>query len=144
MKQRLLAFLLAVAMVASMLVVPASAKAEEANVTAQTEACPCGCGKTLDEITWRVWNVNSAPPTSGHYYLDGDYVQDEQKEIMAGDRVVLDLRGNTITSKSYGRLLLVYGRMHVMDTVGGGRFMSKTSGGAFGGIVMVSTNEVND
>ena len=36
------------------------------------------------------------------------------------------------------------GRMHIMDTVGGGRFMSKTSGGAFGGVVMVSTNEVND
>ncbi|MBR4863324.1 MAG: DUF4886 domain-containing protein [Oscillospiraceae bacterium] len=144
MKQRLLAFLLALAMIASMLVMPASAETAEADVTAQTETCPCGCGKTLDEITWRAWDSNSAPPTSGHYYLDGNYVQDKQKEIMSGDRVVLDLRGNTITSADYGRLLLVYGRFHLLDTVGGGRFMSKVSGGAFGGVVMVSTNETTD
>ena len=144
MKKRFLALLLVVAMIVTMVVVPASAETAEENVTVQTEICPCGCGKSLDQVTWRVWDSNAAPPTSGHYYLDGDYVQDTQKEIMAGDRVVLDLRGNTITSKSYGRLLLVYGRFHLMDTVGGGRFMSKTSGGAYGGVVMVSTNETID
>ncbi len=144
MKQRFLALLLVVAMIVTMVVVPASAETAEENVTVQTEICPCGCGKSLDQVTWRVWNSNAAAPTSGHYYLDGDYVQDAQKEIMAGDRVVLDLRGNTITSKTYGRLLLVYGRFHLMDTVGGGRFMSKTSGGAYGGVVMVSTNETID
>ena len=149
MKKRLLAILLVLASLASMLVAPVgaatTAETNSATVTSPSGACPCGCGQMLDAVTWQPWDVSGVEgPTSGHYYLDGDYVQDEQKEIMAGDRVVLDLRGNTITSKSYGRLLLVYGRMHVMDTVGGGRFMSKTSGGAFGGIVMVSTNEVND
>ena len=148
MKKRLLSMLLMLAIMATMVVVPVSAAEEvatEVSTTPVDGGCPCGCGQKLEDITWKPWNVNAeGDPTAGHYYLDGDYVQDGQKQIMAGDRVVLDLRGNTITSKSYSRLLLVYGRMHVMDTVGGGRFMSKTSGAAFGGVVMVSTNEVND
>ncbi len=147
MKRRVLSVLLALAILATMVVVPvvAAENITAASTTPVDGVCPCGCGQVLDAITWKPWNVNAdGDPADGHYYLDGDYVQDGQKQIMAGDRVVLDLRGNTITSKSYTRLLLVYGRMYVMDTVGGGRFMAKTSGAAFGGVVMVSTNEVND
>jgi len=150
MKKRFLALFLALCMLATVMVVPAAAAEtetvtqEQENRTQSTELCPCGCGKSLDAVTWKVWDSNSAAPTSGHYYLENNYVQNKQQEIMAGDRVVLDLRGNTITSRDYGRLLLVYGRFHLLDTVGGGRFMSKTSGGAYGGVVMLSTNEVND
>ena len=143
--KRMITFLLVLAMAVSMIVAPAYASDAEKLTTAPTELCPCGCGKTLDAVSWTPWNANETDSlSSGHYYLNGDYVQDGQKQIMAGDHVVLDLRGHTITSKSYSRLLLVYGQMFVMDTVGGGRFMSKTSGAAFGGVVMVSTNEVND
>ena len=144
MKKRILSLILALCLVASLIVLPAGAEAAEENVTATTELCPCGCGKTLDGVTWKPWNPNSEALSSGHYYLEGNYVQNKQQTIMAGDRVVLDLRGNTITSKDYGRLLLVYGRFHLLDTAGGGRFMSKVSGSAFGGVVMLSTNEVND
>ena len=149
MKKRFACLLLAAALLASMVVVPATAAEAPTPATGMTTApegeCPCGCGSALAEITWTAWDVNGSDgPNSGHYYLDGDYIQDGQMEIMAGDRVVLDLRGNTITTKSYTRLLLVYGRMHVMDTVGGGRIMAKVSGGAYGGVVMVNTNEVND
>ena len=146
MKRRLTAFFLMLTLLLSMTVMPVSAQEEtKENVTQQTETCPCGCGKALDSVTWKKWDVNEDEYlTSGHYYLDGNYIQNEQISIIAGDRVVLDLRGNTITSKNYGRLLLVYGRFHLLDTVGGGRFMSKVSGGAYGGVVMVSTNEVND
>ena len=146
MKKRIISIFLVLAMLASMMVMPTYAAEKTAeNTTNIGEVCPCGCGNKLDAVKWTPWNVAGIEgPTSGHYYLDGDYIQDGQKQIMAGDHVVLDLRGNSITSKSYSRLLLVYGQMHVLDTVGGGRFMSKTSGGAFGGVVMVSTNEVND
>jgi len=154
MKRRLFTLLLALCLLASVAVAPVSAE-ETATDTATQPAtemvsdakgeCPCGCGQALDAITWKKWDVNATgAPTAGHYFLDGDYVQDGQYEIMAGDSVVLDLRGCTITSKSYSRLLLVYGRFHLIDTVGGGRFMSKVSGGAYGGVVMLSTNEVND
>ena len=149
MKRRLFALLLALALLVPMAVAPVSAETAETeastDITAVTGSCPCGCGENLDAVTWTPWAVNGIDgPTSGHYYLDGDYTQDGQKEIMAGDRVVLDLRGHTLTTSGYSRLLLVYGRFHLIDTVGGGRFMSKTSGGAFGGVVMLSTNEVND
>ena len=145
MRNRMLALVLVLAIMASFVVMPVSAETAAQSAAQTSETCPCGCGKVLDDISWKSWDVNTTgDPAAGHYYLDGDYVQNGQKEIMAGNSVVLDLRGHTITSESYSRLLLVYGRMYVMDTVGGGRFMSKTSGGAFGGVVMVATNEVND
>ena len=59
------------------------------------------------------------------------------------DVLVLDLRGNDYNNTSF-RSFYVYGEMAVMDTVGGGRLMAKVSGGAYGGVFMVSTNEVND
>ena len=146
MKKRIFSLFLVFCILSSLMVFPAGAAEPVENMVTQAEEiCPCGCGKTLDAVTWKPWAVNGIDgPTSGHYYLDGDYVQDGQKEIMAGDRVVLDLRGNTITTKSYSRIALVYGRMHIMDTVGGGRLMSKVSGAAYGGVFMVATNEVND
>lgn len=145
MMKRMVTLLLVIAMAASMIVMPAYASDSEKLTTAQSELCPCGCGKTLSEVIWQVYdpNTNDAPPT-GHYYLDADYVQDKMYTIMAGDRVVLDLRGRTLTTADYSRLLLVYGYFYVIDTVGGGRFMSKTSGTALGGVVMVSNNEYND
>ena len=145
MKNRIFALVLVLAMVASLVVMPVSAEANTPSVTATSDTCPCGCGKELSAATWQVYdpNTNEAPST-GHYYLDGNYVQDKQYTIMAGDRVVLDLRGHTLTTETYARLLLVYGYFYVVDTVGGGRFMSKTSGTALGGVVMVSTNENND
>jgi len=144
-KKRIVTLCLVLCMLASMLAVPVTASEGEENRTDSVALCPCGCGESLNAIAWEPWDVNATgDPAAGHYYLDGDYVQDGQKKIIAGDQVVLDLRGHTITSKGYSRLLLVYGQMFVMDTVGGGRFMSKTAGTAFGGVVMVSTNEVND
>ena len=152
MNKRLLSLILAFAMLASLWVMPVGAvetdtpaEAVTQNTTPLSGTCPCGCGNALDSVDWKPWDVNGIEgPAAGHYYLESDYIQDGQKQVMAGDHVVLDLRGHTITSKGYSRLLLVYGQMFVMDTVGGGRFMSKTSGTAFGGVVMVSTNEVND
>ena len=146
MNKRILAFLLTLALALSMIVVPAQAKkAISADVTAPEDACPCGCGKSLDDVTWMPWAVNGSEElSSGHYYLEGDYAQDEQKTIISGDQVVLDLRGHTLTTEGYGRLFLLYGYLAVIDTVGGGVFSSKTSGGSIGGIVSIATNESND
>ena len=96
MKKRIFSLFLVFCILSSLMVFPAGAAEPVENMVTQAEEiCPCGCGKTLDAVTWKPWAVNGIDgPTSGHYYLDGDYVQDGQKEIMAGDRVVLDLRGN--------------------------------------------------
>lgn len=144
MKKRLLPFILALAMVCAMVVMPVSAETPAA-VTAVTDGCPCGCGSALSDAQWKVWDPNtSGDPEPGHYYLDGDYVQEAQLTVISGNQVVLDLRGHTLTTNDYHRLFLVYGYLAVMDTVGGGRFSAKTTGAGYGGIVMVSTNETND
>jgi len=121
-------------------------QAEQTETVTQTEAlCSCGCGKNADEIQWKPYNVNvDGAPSDGHYYLEGDYAQGKQYTIMSGDRVVIDLRGYTLTTSGYSRLFLVYGYLAVLDSVGGGRMCSKTSGAAYGGVVMVAQNETYD
>ena len=112
MKNRLFALLLASSTLISMVVAPAYAEGAEAqNITDATALCGCGCGQKLEDITWKPW---AAKPGSGHYYLTSDYVMDEFI-VISGESNVLDLRGHTITSKSYSRLLLVYGQMYVLD-----------------------------
>ena len=142
MTKRLLATLLAAALVLSLIVVPAGAVKPEENVTSVTEQCPCGCGP-ISQADWKPYNINSGGSAMGHYYLDGDYVQDGQKTVISGSKLVIDLRGHTLTTKGYTRLFLIEGYMAVLDTVGGGRLQAKTSGGAYGGVVMVRMNETN-
>ncbi len=144
--KRLGSFLLAAAMVLSLFAAPVSAEAAtQANVTAKDTLCPCGCGLTVEAVQWKQWTVNdTGAPSSGHYYLPDNYVQKQQFTIMAGDRVVLDLRGKTLSTSGYSRLFLVHGYLAVLDTVGGGQMRSKTSGTAFGGVVIISKNETLD
>ena len=142
--KRFLAMILIAALILSIPIAPAAATQEE-NVTVVGDTCPCGCGKAASEINWKPYNVNvEGAPADGHYYLSADYAQKQQFTIMAGDRVVIDLRGHTLNTSGYGRLFLVYGYLAVMDTVGGGRMCSKTSGAAYGGVVMVAMNETAD
>ena len=76
MKKRIFSFLLALAMIASMVVLPVDAAA---NITPLTDGCPCGCGKSLSQVDWQPWNVNQdGSPASGHYYLESDYQQKSQ------------------------------------------------------------------
>ena len=91
--KRFLAMILILALVLSVPIAPAEASQEE-NVTVVGETCPCGCGKAASEIQWKPYNVNvEGAPADGHYYLSADYAQSKQHTIMAGDRVVIDLRG---------------------------------------------------
>ena len=145
MKKRMLSMMIILCMLVSMVCVPAYAGEAEENYTDGAAICPCGCGQVLEEINWTAYNVNTdGAPSSGHYYLAEDYVQNKQLTVMAGDRVVLDLRGHSLTTKDYNRLYLIYGRYYLLDTAGGGRLMAKTSGTGYGGIAMISTNETTD
>ena len=145
MSKRLLSALLCMAMLISLVVIPVSAGETEATVTDADSLCPCGCGLALEQVTWQPWDANNQSVLStGHYYLEGDYIQDNYKSVISGNKIVLDLRGHTITTKSYSRLFYIYGYLAVVDTVGGGLFSAKTSGTALGGIVIVSSNETND
>lgn len=137
MKKRLISLLILAALMLSMIVAPAYA-AEE-NVTPVTGACPCGCGKAVEQIAWQPWEGN---PKAGHYYLDGDYIQSSMVTVLSDTKVVLDLRGQTITTEGSSRLFLVNGFLHVLDTVGGGRMMAKSVKGDGGGVILVEENEM--
>lgn len=138
MKKRILSFLLVLSMLVAMAVVPVSAVTVE-NTTAATGTCPCGCGKTLDKVSWQPYAGNVA---SGHYYLESDYIQEGERIVVAGEKVVFDLRGHTITTQGKSRLFLVNGYMAVIDTVGGGNLSAKTNTADTGGVVQVQDNEI--
>ena len=145
MKKRVVSLILALAILASLMVAPVEAWGAGSNVTSPEATCPCGCGKTLSQVEWIPYDPNTkGDPASGHYYLADNYIQKEQHSIISGSRVVLDLRGCTLTTDDYHRLFLLYGYLGILDTVGGGRFSAKTTGAGFGGVIMVSTNETND
>ena len=146
MIKKILAWILCVSMLAAMVVLPAAAEEAQTEVITELSGrCPCGCGSDLDNVQWRVWDPNTTgvPPT-GHYYLEGDYEQNEQIEIISGNKIVLDLRGHRLTTDDHHRLFLLRGYLAVLDSVGGGLFSAKTTGAGYGGIVMVANNETND
>ncbi|MBR2310039.1 MAG: DUF4886 domain-containing protein [Oscillospiraceae bacterium] len=141
MKKRMLSLVLTIALLLSMVVLPANATpVTQTGVTALTDTCPCGCGKSLQEVDWKAWKGTAA---SGHFYLSEDYVQAEQTDVISGEKMVLDLRGNTISTSARIRLFHVSGYLAVLDTVGGGRLTARTPSttGANGGVVSVADNE---
>jgi len=146
--KRVLSLLLVAAMLLAIPVMPISAKAAEANITDPTSDCPC-CGVPMDELTWIPWDASvGGTPPSGHYYLAGDYNQSSVKTIMAGNHVVLDLRGYTWSSYagmehnslSYHRMMGIQGYFYLMDTVGGGLVETEIRSN-YGGAFYLTVNE---
>ncbi|MBR2310038.1 MAG: DUF4886 domain-containing protein [Oscillospiraceae bacterium] len=141
MKKRILATILTLAILLSVIVVPAWAENPivTENVTAPaTTICGCGCGKKLSEVEWKPWTGEVA---SGHFYLTEDQTVAEAINVISGESMVLDLRGYTITTSARVRTFLVNGYLGVLDTVGGGRISGRTASGENGGLVYVADNE---
>lgn len=147
MKKRVLSLLLVLCSLLTLVVVPVSGtEATEAqtveetatDTTALSGACPCGCGETLEQVDWKVYDPNAGGLLPGHFYLAEDYVQKDQFTVATDAKLVLDLRGHTLTTKGYDRLYLIYGYVAVLDSVGGGRMSSKTSGTGNGGVMLLS------
>ena len=145
MKKRLLSLVLALTILSSMLIVPVNAQENvDSNISALTDACPCGCGLSLSQVDWKPYDANENTSPMGHYYLEDDYAQTEQRTLISGSKTVIDLRGHTLTTDNAHRLFLVEGYLAVLDTVGGGRFQAKTSGTALGGVIMIREYETTD
>ena len=123
MKKRLLSLLLAVAMVATMIVLPTYA-AEEAEPETQVGYCQ-HCKKVIPEEQWLPWDVTNLGPRTGHYYLAEDTnAQEKQITInldddLARNVICLDLRGRSYNTEKF-RPFLIYGVFSIMDSVGGG------------------------
>lgn len=142
--KRILCTLLVALMLAGMVVVPTPVKASSAEITPidTGELCSCGCEKKLSQINWTLWDPNNAVNSvSGHYYLAEDYAQDKPMEVKPNVRIVLDLRGHTLTqAKENIRLFKVEGYVAVIDTAGSGRILCKP--GQSGGAVYVRLDTV--
>jgi len=140
MRKRIISLLLTVCLVAAMVVVPTYGTAE--NVSSVNDICPCGCGKALRTVKWKAYDPNvTGSPANGHYYLADDYAQKASVTIMSGERVVLDLRGHTLTTTKACRIAEIQGYMAVLDTAGGGMISNITSGTAYGGTFALAINE---
>ena len=145
--KRFLSLLLVAALVLSIPVAPVFAQtttAQEENVTPMTDECPCGCGEKLEDVDWQPLpsNIKGSIP-EGHHYLAEDFVQGIYgMNIIAGTKVVIDLRGHTWTSTGTdNRILTVQGDMWLMDTVGGGKLAPKLKA-VYGGAILVDAYEV--
>jgi len=140
--------LLALLMLAGMVVAPTPVAASGAEVTpiATSEICSCGCETKLSEIHWTLWDPNNAVNSvSGHYYLAEDYAQDKPMDVKPNVRIVLDLRGHTLTqAKENIRLFMIYGYVAVIDTVGSGRILTKPGQSGSAAYVRLDTVAMNE
>ena len=79
MKKRMLSLLLVLAMLAAMIVMPASATEAE-----KTQTVPAGycqhCETVIPADEWIPWDISNTGPRTGHYYLDRD-INDQVAQI---------------------------------------------------------------
>jgi len=143
MKKRLLSLLLAMAMVASLIVMPAYA-AEEVQPETQTGYCQ-HCKTVIPEDKWLPWDEMNTGPRTGHYYLAADIsTQPKQININLDDdllrnEICLDLRGRTYSVTGL-RPFLIYGIFSIMDSVGGGEIAVTGASNAHGAFCQMGKN----
>lgn len=88
------------------------------------------CGQT---VIWKPWTYSTQ--TSGHYYMTASLPSKSGAfNIPAGKELVIDLRGQTINVTN-NRAMLIYGKVTIMDTVGGGLVTGNQVGN--GGVISV-------
>lgn len=102
------------------------------------------CEHCQKEVFWEPY-VSTIYETDAHYYLTHDRTLNKQLTLGSSDiqekyDVVLDLNGFTLTSTK--RSFLTYVDLSIMDSAGGGKIVSKNSGGGLGGNLMVSGKAV--
>ena len=133
-KSKLLALLLAVAMVVSMLVVPAYA----------ADATHCDkCG----EVTWTAWT--GTVEDGGHYQLSGPTSLEAIVEIAEGT-VCIDLAGQTLTApENLAAFKVTGGTLNIMDSTatanaaGTGKIAGNGTVTVSGGVLIVAGGVVN-
>ena len=102
--------------------------------------CP-HCDK---KVTWEPF-VGSIYQTDAHYYLPADYTSGQktvglEKNEGAQYDVVFDLNGHTFTGQT--RNFLVYDKLTVLDTVGGGKLLAPGVDGWAGNILVLDGGEL--
>ncbi len=89
------------------------------------------CEKT---VAWSAWDGEE---TNGHFYLTENKTPTAVINIVAGEKLVLDLCGYNITNTS-GRTFYVYGELAILDCIGTGVVTGSQAGDSMqGGVVRV-------
>ena len=100
---------------------------EETIDPATAPTCPV-CG----EVTWTAWD-GTAPTEGAHLFVPKAGVK-LADAVSITTHVVIDLRGNAITSEKQGLRPSATGDLHILDSVGGGTVTAKGNSGRHGGI----------
>ena len=107
-----------------------------------SDRCICGVNVTggshlpgCDGTVYSDWvAATSLPNTTGRYYLDADVTVGTTINLNAGQKIVLDLNGHTVTSTCDNRLFIINNsnvELTILDSAGGGRvILGGTNGGA--------------
>ena len=138
MKKRILSMLLVMAMLISMIVMPAGAE------TAAEAVCP-HCDVPMSQITWLDWDGAAGDRnTTGHYRLTGEYTQNGQVKFTGGD-TVLDLAGQTLSTTTASRPFYVNGgKLTILDTSEEKTGLVTGKATASGAVLFVNTNGTLD
>lgn len=100
------------------------------------------CEHCQQNVEWSEWSYLSG---SGHYYLNDTYtLVDSPVIIAAGEDIVIDLKGKSITAQD-DLAFDVAGTLSVMDSATGGMITGSgpSSGTATGGVIRVNGGTLN-
>ena len=104
-----------------------------------TGYCP-HCWKSGEPVTWTEFD-NSTPATNvtvdgaHHVYLTEATARTRLLSINAGADYAIDTAGKTLTTTGY-KFANLYGKLSIMDSVGGGGITGTGHAGANGGVIM--------
>lgn len=104
------------------------------------------CEHCGEEVFWEPFAGNILKSDT-HYYLTHDFYREKQLGVGSEDKsidndVVIDLNGKTLTFEKRG--FLVYSKLSIMDSAGGGKLEAKNADGSMGGVLMaLGDAEVN-
>lgn len=98
------------------------------------------CNQDVSADNWQDWNFTGGDVTGGHYRLTDDFFDQTQViRIPENNIVCLDLNGHTYATTKI-RLFNVMGTFTIMDSVGGGTFLSTGENAKYGGFALVQSS----
>ena len=154
MLKRSIAWVLALALVLSVLPLGVLAEGEKAIPDAHSHsAAQHDCEHCDGTITWTAWTkTTSLPTTTGHYYLTADVKPTAQAKITGTNDVTLCLNGYTVSGESYTSTMYYVqdtGKLTISDCTAytdadgvlhAGTITKGSAGGAMSGAIYAKNN----
>lgn len=98
------------------------------------------CNQDVSKDDWQEWDYQSGEVAGGHYKLTDDYFDQIDTVRIPEDTIVcLDLAGCTYSASNI-RMFNIAGTFTVMDSKGGGTFLSTGENGKYGSFAVVQAS----